>query len=144
MSLKHLNTALVTVAGLFVVFIGARFLLMPEAAAAAFGTPEWPHGGATAYLAIKGVRDLVTGLVVLTLLLAGQRRALAWMTVVVALIPVGDAIIVLSSGGSLATALGVHLATAVAVVVTGALLFWETRPGTTVASPESAQVTAGR
>lgn len=52
---------------LFVVFIGARFLGAPQAAAAGYGVPAKPDGD-TAYLEIKGLRDLTLGLVGLALI----------------------------------------------------------------------------
>jgi hypothetical protein len=43
--------------------------------------------------------------------------------VVVALLPLGDTLIVLRNGGTKAVAFGIHFATAVTVLISGALLF---------------------
>ena len=48
---------------------------------------------------------------------------------VVALVPLGDAVIVLRNGGTKATAFGIHFATAVVVLLSAALLF-AVRPST--------------
>ena len=53
---------LAIVLNLFIIFIGARFLLAPYAAAAGYGVPVAP-GATDAYLSVKGVRDLTDGLV---------------------------------------------------------------------------------
>ncbi len=107
---------------LMIVFIGARFLLAPRAAAAGYGVPAKADGDA-AYLTIKGVRDGTYGLVGLALLAFAGPAAEAWFMLVVALAPLGDTLIVLRHGGSKAVAFGVHFATAVAILITAALLF---------------------
>ena len=79
-------------------------------------------GEAGAYLSAKGVRDIVSGLVVFLLIAIAGHRVLGWWMLVMTLIPIGDAVVVLRSGGSKATAYGVHVATAVAMAVIGLLL----------------------
>ena len=54
----------------------------------------------------------------LAVVLAG----LVGLMLVMILIPIGDAVVVLRSGGSKATAYGVHVATAVFMAVVGILL----------------------
>ena len=54
---------LAVVLSLFIVLIGARFLLTPQAAAAGYGVPAAEGTGDPAYLTIKGLRDLTYGLV---------------------------------------------------------------------------------
>ena len=104
--------------------IGARFLVAPQAAAAAYGiTTEQGGPASDPYLAVKGVRDIASGVVAFVLLAAGKPHILgrylaAWASIV----PVGDAIIVLRGNGPKATAYGVHGTTAVAMLGTGALL----------------------
>jgi hypothetical protein len=107
---------------LMILFIGGRFLLAPRAAAAGYGVPA-KQGGDSAYLTIKGLRDGSYGLVGLALLAFAGATAEAWFMLVVALVPLGDTIIVLRNGGTKATAFGIHFATAVLVLVTAALLF---------------------
>lgn len=113
---------LAVVLALFVVFIGARFLWAPRAAAADYGVPANPDGD-TAYQEVKGIRDLTFGLLGLALLAFADAHAAAWYMVVVALAPLGDTVIVLRHGGKKAVAFGVHFATAAIVLVSAALLF---------------------
>ncbi|WP_328301206.1 DUF4267 domain-containing protein [Streptomyces sp. NBC_00435] len=127
MKLRHLTTALAAVGGAFIVYVGLSYVLAPQATAADFGVPTWPQHEGTAFLAVKGVRDIATGLVILALLLTGHRRALGWAMAAIAFVPLGDAVIVLNGGGTAATALGVHGSTAAAVLVTAALLLRERR-----------------
>ncbi|MFI9595574.1 DUF4267 domain-containing protein [Nonomuraea sp. NPDC052265] len=105
---------------LLVVFIGARFLFVPVAAATGYGVPA---GQDRAYLTIKGLRDGTYGLLGLALLAFVGAQAEAWFMLIVALLPLGDTLIVLRNGGTKAVAFGVHFATAVALLVNAALLF---------------------
>jgi hypothetical protein len=100
--------------------IGARFLVAPRAAAAAYGITNEQDDP---YLAAKGVRDIASGVVAFVLLAAGKPHILgrylaAWASIV----PVGDATIVLRGDGPKATAYGVHGATAAVMFGTAALL----------------------
>jgi uncharacterized protein DUF4267 len=113
---------LAIVLDLFILFIGARFLLAPQTAAAGYGVPAKP-GGDGAYLAVKGVRDVSLGVMGLALLAFVGVRAEAWFMVAAALIPLGDMLVVLRHGGTKAVAFGVHLATAAIVLASAALLF---------------------
>lgn len=107
---------------LLVAFIGFRFLRMPEAAAAGYGVPAKKDGDAV-YLTVKGQRDLVYGILGLALLAFADASAVGWYMVVVALIPLSDTLIVLRNGGTKAVAFGIHFATAVVVLISGALMF---------------------
>jgi hypothetical protein len=123
MIIKDIAVGLSVLIGLGIIVIGVRFLMVPRAAAAAYGVAvEEEIGGAGAYLSAKGVRDIVSGLVVFLLIaIAGYRVLGGWM-LVMTLIPIGDAVVVLRSGGSKATAYGVHVATAVVMALIGVLL----------------------
>ena len=107
---------------LLVLLIGARFLVTPRPAAAGYGVPAKADGDA-AYLTIKGLRDGSYGLLGLALLAFVGARAEAWYMLIVALLPLGDTLIVLRHGGTRATAFGIHFATAVLVLISSALLF---------------------
>ncbi|GAB3419007.1 DUF4267 domain-containing protein [Flindersiella endophytica] len=109
---------------LLLVYVGARFLLTPQAAAAGYGVPAKPDGaGDPAYLTIKGVRDGTFGLVGLALLAFAGAHAEAWFMLVAAIAPLGDMMIVLRNGGTKAVAFGIHFATAMVMLVNAALLF---------------------
>ena len=109
--------------GLGIVFIGARFLLAPGTAAAGYGVPVSPGiGSAAAYLAVKGVRDIASGLFVFILIAAQDPRVLGWVMLAATIIPVADAVIVITHHGPNATAYGVHGATAAFMLATASLL----------------------
>jgi len=107
---------------LLVLLIGGRFLIAPRAAAAGYGVPA-KSGGDPAYLTVKGLRDGTYALVGLSLLAFAGAHAEAWFMLSVALVPLGDTLIVLRHGGTRATAVGIHFTTAVLVLLSAALLF---------------------
>ncbi|MER5530511.1 DUF4267 domain-containing protein [Streptomyces sp. NPDC002677] len=114
---------LAVVLDLFILFIGARFLLQPGPSAVGYGVPADPNGDASAYLAIKGLRDGAYGVIGLALLAFAGARAEAWFMLCVALVPLFDTLIVLRHGGTKAVAYGIHFATAIVVLISAALLF---------------------
>jgi hypothetical protein len=114
---------LAVVLNLFCLFLGYRFLFQPGPAAAGYGVPARPDGDAGAYLTIKGLRDGTYGVVGLALLAFVGARAEAWFMLAVALVPLGDTLIVLRHGGTKAVAFGIHFATAVVVLISAGLLF---------------------
>ena len=106
-----------------IIFIGARFLVAPRAAAAGYGVvPDVDRPEIRAYLSVKGVRDIATGLFVIILMIAGATHLIGWVMLAAKLIPLADAVIVLRSGGSKSVAYGVHGGTAVVMLITTALL----------------------
>jgi Domain of unknown function (DUF4267) len=106
----------------FIIVVGARFLTVPQPAAAGYGVPAKADGD-TAYLTVKGLRDASYGILGLALLAFAGAWAEAWFMLIVALTPLGDTVIVLRHGGTKATAFGIHFATAVIVLLDAALLF---------------------
>ncbi|MGI5207984.1 DUF4267 domain-containing protein [Spirillospora sp. CA-108201] len=113
---------LAVVLALFCVFLGVRFFTAPIAAAAGYGVPAKPDGDA-AYFQVKAVRDLTFGILGLALIAFAGAHAVGWYMLTVAVVPLGDTLIVLRNGGTKATAFGIHLATAVIVLVSAALMF---------------------
>ncbi|MGW7258271.1 DUF4267 domain-containing protein [Streptomyces sp. NPDC054834] len=114
---------LAVVLDLFCLFLGYRFLFQPGPAAAGYGVPADPRGDAGAYLTNKGLKDGTFGVVGLVLLAFAGARPEAWFMLCVALLPLGDTLIVLRHGGTKAVAFGIHFATAVVVLISAALLF---------------------
>ena len=109
--------------GAGIIVIGARFLVSPRAAAAAYGiTTERGGSPSDPYHAVKGVRDIASGVVVFVLLAAGKPHILGRYVAAYSITPIGDAIIVLRGNGPKATAYGVHGTTAAAMLGTAALL----------------------
>ena len=105
------------------VLMGANVFRAPQAAAG-FGIPDTPTGDPAfrAWLTVKGVRDIAAGLFFFVLLAGATPHLLGWFMLVAAVIPVGDALIVLRSKGPRATAYGVHAATAAVMVAISVLL----------------------
>jgi uncharacterized protein DUF4267 len=132
--MRRFATVLTILLGLFPISFGLRFLFDGHGAAAGFGIDPWPTGTAAGYFAVKGIRDTVLGLNILVLFALGQRRATGIVMALATLIPVTDMIVVLTHGGSVATALGVHGLTAVVVLVDAWLLLRE-RSAVTAAQP---------
>jgi hypothetical protein len=69
-----------------IIFIGVRFVVVPDPAAAAYGVPAKEDGDA-AYLAVKGVRDFSYGILGLALLAFAGAHAEGWFMLVVTLAP---------------------------------------------------------
>ena len=111
-----------------IVFIGSRFLWDPAAASRDFGIPNSPplSTGFTGWLAVKGARDIGSGLFVVLLMANGSPRLLGEFLLVASLIAMGDAAIVLRSGGSRTTAFGIHGLTALVIITAGACLIGAT------------------
>lgn len=127
MTISRIATALSLLGAAFILYIGLSYLLTPDTIAPGFGLPAWPDGDAAAFMNLKGVRDTVFGVLIVTLLATGQRYALGITTLVVALVPLGDMLTVLSWDGSTGAALGIHGLTAAFVAATGVTLIAEQR-----------------
>jgi hypothetical protein len=115
--------------GVGIIFIGARFLVVPQAAATGYGVLAAPVGAqnhaASPYpwLYVKGMRDIASGIFIFILLANRAPHLLGAFMAAASIIPVGDAVIVLRSGGTRAAAFGIHGATAaVALAASAALL----------------------
>ncbi|WP_197034654.1 DUF4267 domain-containing protein [Glycomyces sp. NRRL B-16210] len=121
MARKITANVLTFIVALGIIYVGLSYVFAPAATGAGFGFAAWPTGEEAQILTVKGVRDIVTGILPLTLLALGQRRALGWALLCEALIPLGDGTLILAHGGDAAIAFGVHYATAVLVVAAGLL-----------------------
>ena len=111
-----------------IVFIGARFLWDPATASRDYGVPNPvpPPAGFAAWQAVKGVRDIVSGLFVILLMVSAPPRLVGEFMLVASLIAIGDAVTVLRSGGSKTVALGIHGVTALVIIAAGASLIFAT------------------
>lgn len=116
-------TVLAALIGVGIIVIGARALWTPQAAVG-FGIPDTPTQDRTfqAWLSVKAVRDMASGVFVFILLVAATPQVLGWFMLAAAGIPVGDALIVLRSNGPRGIAYGVHGVTAVVMLATSVLL----------------------
>jgi hypothetical protein len=123
MTLTNVAYVIAWIVGAGIIFVGARFLLVPGPSAAGYGVTVGPQAGdANAYLAVKGARDIAFGLIAIALILGATPQALGWFMLCAAVAPIGDALIVLRYRGPKLTAYAVHGATAAAMVVAAALL----------------------
>ena len=112
--------ALIAVA---IMVIGCFYLISPERISGTFGLkPPASDADTRAWLRPKGIRDVAAGLVVLTMMLAADRRSVGIALLVEAILPLGDMSIILGSGGSRSKAFSVHGATCAVMLVVGLLL----------------------
>jgi hypothetical protein len=125
---KHfmLNAIPLTLAALMavgIIVIGCFYLVSPERISATFGLkPPASDADTRAWLRPKGIRDVVAGLVVLTMMLTADTRMVGMALLVEAVIPFGDMSIILGSGGSKSRAFFVHGVTCAVMLVVGLLL----------------------
>jgi len=106
-----------------IIVIGCFYLVSPERISGTFGLKPPASDAATrAWLRPKGIRDVVAGLVVLTMMLTADGRLVGIALLVEAIIPLGDMSIILGSGGSRSRALSIHGVTFAAMLVVGLLL----------------------
>ncbi|WBB47430.1 DUF4267 domain-containing protein [Verrucosispora sp. WMMA2044] len=75
-----------------------------------------------AWLSVKAVRDIAAGLFILILVVGGTTHLLGWLMLAATLIPIGDALIVMRSGGPRAAVYGIHGATAAVMLSIRVLL----------------------
>jgi hypothetical protein len=120
------NTISLSLAALMavsIIVIGCFYLLFPERMTGSFGLkPPASDADTRAWLRPKGIRDIASGLIVLTMMLIAGSRLVGIVLLVLAIIPLGDMSIVLGSGGSKSKAFSIHGATCAAMLVVGLLL----------------------
>ena len=121
-----LNTIPLSLAALMavaIIVIGCFYLLSPERMTGSFGLkPPAPDADTRAWLRLKGIRDVVSGLLVLTLMVTTDTRTVGIAVLVLAIVPLGDMSNVLGSGGSKSKAFSIHGVTCAVMLVVGVLL----------------------
>jgi len=65
-----------------------------HAAAAGFGVPVSPDTHWDAYLSVKAIRDIASGLFIAILMFGGSVHLLGWLILAATVIPLADALIV--------------------------------------------------
>ena len=141
MRLQKAALAVAAVIGVGIIAIGTRFLLDPAASAVGFGVPA--PAPTDPYLAVKGVRDIGSGLVLLAMLATRRPRTVGWAMLAASSMPVGDALVVLAHGGPPATAYGIHGATAVVAIAAAAVLLRSEAAPAARPAPRGSAVPAG-
>ncbi len=124
---KSIGTGLTGLLGAGIITIGVGYLRGAHSIIDGFGLPGWAEAPEPAYW-VKGFRDISSGVVPVVLLALGQRRALGWVLVAEALVPIGDLTTVLTHDGSTGAALGIHGVTAATMLATAGILLSEDQP----------------
>lgn len=83
------------ISGLGLIFLGTRFLLSPEVAEAGYGI-HFNELGDYSFHYIKGIRDILSGLLICVFVLMNEKRALGITLLAGTMVPMTDMHIVLS------------------------------------------------
>lgn len=106
-----------------IIVIGCFYLASPQLILGGFGLrPPAPDADTRAWLRLKGIRDVASGLAVLTLMLTTDSRTVGIVLLVFAIIPFGDMSNIVVSRGRKATAFSVHGVTCAVMLFAGLLL----------------------
>lgn len=106
-----------------IIVIGCFYLAAPQRISGTFGLkPPASDVDTLAWLRPKGIRDIASGLLVLTMMLTADNRMVGIVLLALAIIPFGDMSIILGSGGSRSKAFSVHGLTCAVMLVIGLLL----------------------
>lgn len=120
------TTTLLSVAALLaagIIIIGSLYIASPEKMTGNFGLKlPSPDAATRAWLRLKGIRDIVSGLLVLALMLTTDARTVGIALLVESLTAFGDMSNVLGSGGSKQAAFSIHGVTFAVMVVAGLFL----------------------
>jgi hypothetical protein len=116
-----LALAIASLVAVGIIAIGVQYISVPRSAARSFGLPPPETGMHIAWwLRLKGVRDIASGLTILSLMAWSTSRVVGIILLAEAVIPVGDMLVILGGKGSSKAAFGIHGITA-AVMVSAAL-----------------------
>jgi hypothetical protein len=103
-----------------IIVIGVFYLFAPQRILGGFGLkPPASDANTIAWLRLKGVRDIASGLLVFTMMLMADGRMVGIAVLVFAIIPFGDMSVVLASGGSKSKALSIHGITCAVMLFAG-------------------------
>ena len=103
-----------------IIGIGINFILNPVGASTGYGIPIHDPA-AFPFMWIKGIRDIFSGLVVLTFLLRGDRRTTATLFALAIFIPLCDGLVILRHLG-FAPPIFIHWGTALYMMIVAAFL----------------------
>ena len=103
---------------LAIITIGTGYIASPTTMVRSFGLPlPGNDPDIPSWLRLKGVRDIVAGLLVLAFMLWGVQREIGIVLLIEAMIPVGDMLVILAAKGSTKSAFGIHGLTAVIMLL---------------------------
>lgn len=115
--------ATVILIAIAIIGIGCFYIGSPAGIAGSFGLkPAALDANTQAWLRLKGIRDVASGLVVLALAVASDGRSVGLAVLALAFIPFGDMMNILLSRGRTVTALSVHGVTCMVMLILGASL----------------------
>jgi hypothetical protein len=118
-----ISLALAALIAVAIIVIGCLYLASPNRILGGFGLkPPASDADTLSWLRLKGIRDIASGLVVLTMMFAANRRSVGMVLLVFSIIPFGDMSVVLGSGGSKSKAFAIHGVTCAVMLVVGVLL----------------------
>ena len=78
-----------------IIGIGIAYVAKSETNARVFGLPQLPEREARGWWQVKGVRDIVSGVLIIVAIITA-RADLWWLILVLSLIALGDALVVLT------------------------------------------------
>jgi hypothetical protein len=110
---------------LAIIGIGINFILNPVGASTAYGIPIH-NPAAFPFMWVKGIRDIFSGLAVLTFLWRGDRRTTAILFVLAIFIPIGDGLVILGHLGFVPF-IYIHWGTALYMIIVAAFLLKDPR-----------------
>ena len=120
------SSGVALLAAVAIIAVGVMYLSNPRTATQSFGLPLPEEGPNVAWwLRLKGVRDIVSGLVVLAMMVWGGPRLLGIVVLIEAMIPVGVMSLVLAAKGWAKRAFGIHGLTAALMILAAILLIME-------------------
>lgn len=103
---------------LAIIAIGTGYIANPMTMVRSFGLPlPGDHPDIPSWLRLKGVRDIVAGVLVLAFMVWGVQREVGILLLIAAMIPVGDMLVILAAKGSVKSAFGIHGLTAVVMIL---------------------------
>jgi len=115
--------ALADLLAVAIIGVGTLYLISPEWMTGFFGLrPPASDADTREWLRPMGIRDIVSGLVVLTVTMTMDARSVGIVLLVEAIIPLGDMSIVLAARGSKSTAFSVHGVACLVMLVLGLVL----------------------
>jgi hypothetical protein len=118
---KKISIAIAFLTGLGLIFLGARFLISPETAEAGYGI-HFNEQGDYSFHYIKGIRDLMSGLLMCIFVLSKQTKALGTTLLAGTIVPIADMLIVLSKPYNGVTQAIPHISAIIVCSVSGIIL----------------------
>jgi len=118
---QRISITIAFLTGLGMIFIGTRFMLAPEIAEASYGI-HFNAQSDFSFHYIKGIRDVFTGLLICTLILSRQIKALGIAMALGTIIPTMDMLIVLNKDYNSIIQAIPHISAIIICATTGTLL----------------------